>query len=207
MMIAQALGEIEKANPTVTCRPFTAAHLEDTSLSLAPDQIPRVLGMLLPDPAKIIRLDYGVLKEVIIYIMNSPSRAAPTRFGDLPELSEKIQLNSLCKAWGDLIRNGARQSGHVTNYFSKNSTFMKQALRDHLVEHYERVRDAKPSPSALSEGISREDLVFDDFRQALLPVNASFAEELAVATLIGYYFETCDVFDQRADKGTPNAST
>jgi hypothetical protein len=206
-MIAQALGEIGKANPTVSCRPFTAAHLEDTFLSLSADRIQDVLGMLLPDPAKIIRLDYGVLKEVVIHIMNSPSRATPTRFGDFPELAEKIQLNNLCSAWGDLIRKGARQSGHVDNYFSKNSTFMKQALRDHLVEHYQRVRDAKPSPSALSEGISREDLVFDDFRQALLPVNATVAEEGAVATLIGYYFETCDVFDQRADKGTPNAST
>ena len=205
MMIARALGGIEKANPTVTCRPFTAAHMEDAFLSLPADRLQNVLGMLLPDPSRAVRVDYGVLKEVIIHIMNSPSQSVIARFGDLPELGEKIRLNNLCSAWGDLIRNGARQSGHVEKYFSKNSTFMKQALRDHLVKHYLRVRDAKPSPTSLSVGVSREDLIFDDFRQALLPVNATVAEDAAVTTLIAYYFETCDVFEQRAHKGTPNA--
>lgn len=32
--IAQTLGKIEKVNPTVKCRPFTAGHLEDVFLSL-----------------------------------------------------------------------------------------------------------------------------------------------------------------------------
>ncbi len=204
--IAKALGEIEKVNPPVRCRPFTAGHLEDTFISLSPDQIPGVLGMLLPDPAKISQIDYGVLKEVITHIMTSPTRVAPTRFGDLPELGEKIRLNNLCSAWGDLIRKGARQSGHVDNYFSKNSTFMKQALRDHLVELYQQVRDAGRSLSILPVGVSREDLIFDDFRQELLPMNATVATETAVEILIGYYFEACDIFDPRADKDSPSAS-
>jgi hypothetical protein len=204
--IGQALGEIERANPLVKCRPFSAGHLEDIFMALSEDRISAVLGTHLPDPAKITRLDYGVLKEVIAHIMTSSARAAPTRFGDLPELSEKIRLNNLCSAWGDLIRKGARQSGHVDNYFSKNSTFMKQVLRDHLVEIYQRVRNAGRSLSALPEGINREDLIFADFRQALLPTNATVAAETAVEILIGYYFEACDVFDPYADKDLPNAS-
>lgn len=204
--IAKALGEIEKANPSVRCRPFTAAHLEDEFLSLSEDRIQNVLGMILPDPGKIIRVDYGVLREVVEYIMTSPSSAAPTRFGDLPELGEKIGLNNLCSAWGDLIRKGARQSGHVDKYFSKNSTFMKQALRDHLVERYQKVRDAGRALPALPTDINREDLIFDDFRQSLLPENATVAAEGAVEILIGFYFEACDVFDPHADKGSPNAS-
>jgi len=204
--IAQALSEIEKANPTVRCRPFTAAHLENIFINLPADGVRSVLGMLLPDPAKIIRVDYGVLKEVITHIMSSPSKAAPTRFGELPELGEKIRLNNLCSAWADLIRKGARQSGHVDNYFSKNSTFMRQALRDHLVELYRQVRDAGRSILVLPDGINREDLIFENFRQALLPMNATVAAEAAVEVLVGYYFETCDVFDPHADKDSPNAS-
>ena len=97
--------------------------------------------------------------------MTSPANAVPTRFGDLPELGEKIRLNNLCSAWGDLIRKGARQSGHVDSYFSKNSTFMKQALRDHLVEIYQRVLGAGRALKTIPHGINREDLIFDDFRQ------------------------------------------
>ena len=204
--IAQALGEIEKANPSVRCRPFTAGNLEDTFISLPPDQITGVLGTLLPDPTKISQVDYGVLKDVVTHIMTSPAKATPTRFGDLPELGEKIRLNNLSSTWADLIRKGARQSGHVDKYFSKNSTFMKQALRDHLVEIYRQVRDAGRFQSTLPVGISREDLIFDDYRQRLLPASATIATEAAVEILIGYYFEACDIFDPRADKDSPSAS-
>jgi hypothetical protein len=184
---------------------FTSSHLEDEFLGLPPEKMAGIIG-LLPDPAKIVQIDYVILRDVIAHIMTSPSKAVPTRFGDLPELNEKIWLNKLCSAWGDLIRKGTRQSGHVDNYFSKNSTFMKQALRDHLVEIYERVRDTGRALPALPAGISREDLIFDDFRQALLPDSATVAAEAAVEIVIGYYFEACDVFDPHADKDTPNAS-
>lgn len=94
----------------------------------------------------------------------------------------------------------------MDNYFSKNSMFAKQALRDHLVQLYQQVRDAGRALPAVPAGISREDLIFDDFRLSLLPANATVAGEAAVEILIGYYFEACDVFDPHADKDSPNAS-
>ena len=201
----KALEELKKANQGITFRVFTSGHLEDEFLGLPPEKMDGIIG-LLPDPAKIVQIDYGVLRDVIAHIMASPSNAAPSRFGDLPELGNKITLNNLCSAWGDLIRKGARRSGHVDNYFSKNSTFMKQALRDHLVELYQKVRDAGRALSALPAGISREDLIFDDFRRALLPENATVPAEAAVEIILSYYFEACDVFDPHADKDSPNAS-
>ena len=153
-----------------------------------------------------MRVDYGVLKDVIGHIMNSPARGSPTRFGDLPDLEKKIRLNHLCSAWADVVRNGARHAGHVETYFSKSSTFMRQALWDHLVNAYAEVRDAFKRPREMLPGISAEDLVFDEFRTRLLPQNASRAVEDAVEIIIGFYFETCDVFDPHASKGTPSAS-
>jgi len=203
--IAKALEEIGKANQGVTCRVFTASHLEDEFLSLPPGKLDEIIG-LLPDPTRIVQIDYSVLRDVVAHIMNSPSKAVTTRFGDLPELGEKIRLNNLCSAWGDVIRKGARQSGHVDNYFSKNSNFLKQALRDHLVEIYQRVRDAGRALQTIPDGINREDLIFDDFRRALLPGNATISAEAAVEILIGYYFEACDIFDPHADKESPSAS-
>jgi hypothetical protein len=203
--IAQALSEIERVNPSVRCRPFTAGHLEDVFVSLPLDQIIGVLGML-PNPRKITTVDYGVLAEVVIHIMTSPTKTTPTRFGDLPELDEKIRLNNLSGIWAELVRKGARQSGHVDNYFSKNSTFMKQALRDHLVQNYQEARDVGRARIAFPDGINREDIIFDDFRQRLLPANPTFATEAAVEVLIGYYFEACDIFDPHADKDSPSAS-
>ncbi len=204
--IVKALEAIGKKNAGVKCSLFTAGHLESEFMSLSPEGIHAVLGAIIPDPSRMIKVDYGVLKEVIAHIMNSPATGSPTRFGDLPDLSEKIRLNHLCGAWADLVRKGARHAGHIEAYFAKNSTFMKQALRDHLVKVYSAVRDAFKKPSKEMVGLSIEDLVFDDFRIHLLPKNATRSVEDAVEIIIGFYFEACDVFDPNADKGTPSAS-
>jgi hypothetical protein len=203
--LAAALGDLERQNPNVRCRPFTAAHLEDAFVNLPPSGIHNVLGAMLPDPSRVVSVDYGVLREVIAYIMSSPSAQAPTRFGDLPTIGDKIALNNLCAAWADLIRRGARLAGHVDAYFAKNSTFMKQSLRDHIVARYRLARDVGLAHTKVPSSVSREDLVFEELRDALLPTCATVAEEAAVSILLGYYFETCDIFDPHADEASPSA--
>ena len=105
-----------------------------------------------------------------------------------------------------LLRNAAQRAGHVDTFFGKNSTFTKQALKDHMIAVYEPIRDAGRMIKTLPTGISREDLVFADFRESLLPAQANEATAYALDILIGYYFESCDVFDPLVDKGVPNAS-
>lgn len=204
--IEKALLKIQKSHRGITCTPYSAADLEDEFMSLPPDGMQAVLNAIIPDPARIITVDFSVLKEVIDHIMSSPARSVQTRFDDLPDLAEKIRLNHLSGPWADVIRNGARHAGHIESYFAKNSTFMKQALRDHLVKIYVAVRDGLKKPSKLPSGISIEDLVFDEFRNHLLPKNATRPVEDAVEIIIGFYFEACDVFDPKAMKGDPSAS-
>lgn len=202
--IAQALSDIEASYPAVRCRPFTAAILEDVFMSLDADRMQSVLGAMLPDPSKIVRVDYGALRDVVTHIMSSPVNAAPTRFGDLPDLDEKIRLNNLCSAWADAIRGGARRAGHVDGYFSKNSTYTKQTLRDHVAEMYRRAREVSLSMPAPPLGINREDIAFAELREKMLP-NATVAAEAAVDILIGYYFEACDVFESPTDEDHADA--
>lgn len=204
--LAAALSDLEGKNPTIRCRPFPAGQLEDTFMGLPPTGMSNVLCALLPDPSRIVTVDYGVLREVINHVMTSPAADVPTRFGDLPTLGEKIALNNLCGAWSDLIRSGARRSAHVDGYFAKNSTFMKQSLRDHMVERYQTAKEAGLSHEHIPPGVSREDLIFEEFRASLVPPSATVAEESAVTILIGYYFESCDVFDPHTEKVTPSAS-
>ena len=198
--VGKALSEIEKANPGVVCRPYTTGQLEDDFLGLSTESIQSILGGILPNPSGIVRVEYSQLREAIEHIMGAPADSVSTRFGPLPSLDEKIALNNLCGAWADLVRKGARLAGHVDNYFSKSSNFMKQALRDHLVNTYRRIRDTMVSPSVLPAGISIEDLLFDEFRLALLPPKAARSVEDAVEIIIGYYFEACDVFEPPASK-------
>ena len=203
--IAQSLAAIEKKHPTIKCLPLTTGNLEDLFLSLPASEIVNIVGMF-PDPSRIVSIDYGILREVISHIMDSPTSSAATRWGDLPELEEKIRLNDLCSRWSDLIRAGARQSGRVDDYFKKNSQFLKQQLRDHLVGVYQLARDAWRDIVAKPQDIEAADFVFLRFREELLPANSTHSVEAAVDVLIGYYFEACDVFDPHSGKESPSAS-
>lgn len=200
--ISQALASLETKNPGVQCRPFLASDLEDEFMSLDMNGVQKVLGALLPDPARIERLDYGVLKEVIAHIVSAPASDAETRFGSLPNIEEKVQLNNLCSTWGEVISAGARQTGHVDNYFRSNSKFSKQTLRNHMVGTYEQARQAAASTLELPEGRSKQDLIFDDFRTRLTPAGATVSMVNATDVLIAYYFEACDVFDPHAPTRT-----
>lgn len=203
--IAQSLAAIENNHPTITCRPLTTGNLEDLFLSLPASEIVNIVGMF-PDSSRIISIDYGILREVIAHIMDSPTSSAATRFGELPELEEKIRLNDLCSRWSDLIRAGARNSGRVDDYFKKNSQFLKQQLRDHLVGVYQLARDTWRDIPEKPQAIEPADFVFHRFREELLPANSTLSVEAAVDVLIGYYFEACDVFDPHSGKESPSAS-
>jgi hypothetical protein len=203
--LAMALGDLESQHKGVVCRPFTAAHLEDVFMGLSLGAMQDVLGSVIPNPSRVSAIDYGVLREVIEHIMNSPSGRVTTRFGDLPTVNDKIVLNNLNGPWADIIRQGARQSGHVDAYFAKNSTFMKQALRDHIAECYRAACESYAQYSSLPTSVSRQDLVFEELRAAFLPPASTFAVEAAVAVLLGYYFETCDIFESRTNEARSSA--
>jgi hypothetical protein len=205
-LIAKAIGLLSTNNPGITCLPYSAADLTNAFLELKSNQMQSVLGQMLPDPSRIRAVDFGVLRDVVLHIMNSPARAVPSRLGDLPQLGEKIRVNSLCEGWAALLKNAARRAGHVDSFFAKNATFGKQALKDHLVAAYQPVRDSGRAIATLTKGVSREDIVFANFRQSLIPPEATQATEDALDILIGYYFEACDVFDPNAPREAANAS-
>jgi hypothetical protein len=144
---------------------------------------------------------------VIEYIMTTPAGAVETRFGDLPELGDKIRLNHLCSAWADLIRNSARHSGHVDKYFARNSRFTKQALRDHLVHAYQIARDQVQPDEPVRPNVSAEDVVFHGFRTGLFPDDATRPMCDAVDIVIAYYFEVCDIFAPGETSETGDASS
>ncbi len=200
--IAQELGNLETANG-IPCRPFVAADLEDFFCGLDDSKIEHVLGSLVPNPSTISRPRFDALSKVVDYILSSPANVLQPRFGELPDIDEKVKLNELSCCWADLVRSGCRQVGHVDDFFRKNSRFVKQHLRNHMIETY---RGAKEWALQQTKLTHLPDAVFMEFRQRLMPAEATIAHAQAVDILVAYYFEACDVFDPFAEPGSPNAS-
>lgn len=196
LTIAEALSDLETAKGVI-CRAFSAGNLEDEFMSLDATGMEAVLNGPIVDGSHIHSLDFAAVNEVIQYVLDIPASDIETRFGELPEVDQKVQLNGLASAWADLVRAGARQSGHIEAYFTKNSLFLRKTVRDHVVGAYSESQAA--IPAKVPEGVRRVDLVFSDFRQRITPPGAKVGVLGAVDSLIGYYFEACDIFDPFVD--------
>jgi hypothetical protein len=202
--IEQALNGLRKKNEEITFAQYCCRDLETDFMALPDTEWDRILGMPVPDPARIGNLDYSVLGEVIRFIMCADISDSETRLDLPPELDEKIQLNRLAKRHAVHIQNGALLAGHIDKYFKANSSFALSELRDHVVGHYETAKKVvQEDPPTKSPTV---DAVFDLFRRSLFPKYAATATANAVDAVIGYFFEACDVFDPKAAKDLPGAS-
>lgn len=192
LTIEEAISDLQAAKGVV-CRAFSAGQLEDEFMSLGATGMEAVLNGPIVDGSHVRGLEFAAVKEVIKFILDIPASDLETRFGELPEVDEKIKLNELASAWADLIRAGARQSGHIEAYFNKNSAFLQKRVRDHIVGAYEESQRVIPTDT--SGDVRRVDFVFADFRSRITPPGAKVGVLGAVDSLIGYYFEACDIFD------------
>ena len=203
--IGLCLQRLRAAHKSIHFASYGAADLEGDFFSIADTEWDRILGGAVPDPDRIVGLDYSVLGEVVRHILACEVDEEESRMDLPPELDEKIELNLLSRANAARIANGALQAGHIERYFRANSAFALSELRDHVVGVYEAAKQAVVS--APPDGLTVVDAVFHVFRRNLFPRQATAAATVAVDAIIGYFFEACDVFDPTpSSKGLPGAT-
>jgi hypothetical protein len=195
---------IRNAND-IDARSFLAANLEDYALELAEDQLADVLNCPIPEIGPLESVDFSVLREVVAHVMASRRPQHSTTALRVPDFREKIQFNGLTSQVADLLRYAAYQIDAVDDYFSKNSSFAKQDLRDRLNEIYIQSRTTVAVQGASAEYLS--DLVFFRVADKMTPAHAdsrlymAAAIQEAVFIVMAYYFEACDIFED------PDATT
>jgi len=185
----------------IDASPFLAHHLEDEAMQLSPDQLFDVIQSPIPRTDLLPSVDYSVLREVVGHVMRNLVPVSREALLKAPDFTTKIEFNGLTASVGHLLHVAARQTEVIDDYFSKNSTFAKQELRDKLnglYLHRRRIVNKK-DPSELA------DLVFFDLLEAMIPSDFQQRDRKAEAqnaalVVIVYYFEACDVFE------TPDAT-
>jgi hypothetical protein len=199
------LDTLRKTHPGIELSQYCCRDLEADFMSLPAGEWDGVLGGAIPDPSRVMMLDYTVLGEVIRHILAADVPESAARLDLPPELEQKIKLNDLSEVAAARIQYGALLNGRIERYFEANSPFARDELRDRVVGVFEAAKAsvARDGPPA-NESIA--DRVFLLFRRNLFPRNASVATAIAVDAVVGYYFEACDVFDPHALEDQPGAS-
>ena len=183
----------------VAASAFLAKDLEALALSLAEDELVDVIGTPIPEPGVLRTVDFTVLREVIVHVLKEPTLYSPSVLLRAPDFDDKIRFNGLSVRLASLLTVGSYQSEAVTDYFSKNSTFARQELRDRLNSMYTTTREEVAALGYSDTEIG--DFVFFkllDLMTATYPAatdQKKLAQDAAIV-IIAYYFEACDIFEE-----------
>jgi hypothetical protein len=113
----------------IECEILTCKDLEDVFLKIDEDKMIDILGGIIPDPLNITNVEYGVMQEVIAFLLKSKAPKIKEEIPPNPDFEKKIQFNSLSKAVADFLNAGQRQNFVINDFFELNSKFIKEELR------------------------------------------------------------------------------
>lgn len=165
----------------------TPKDLENILFTLTDDQILNVTDFL-PDPSKIIALDYSILTEVISFIMKLSYSTASDGKLKLPDWDNKIKFNNLSTKPTQCLNNGYIHVGSLEKYLKNNGDFLADELKKKIREIYESEK--------------RNDKIGDDLFWAIVNKAApkdKISYQTAVIVIMAKYFETCDIFEEPED--------
>jgi hypothetical protein len=187
--IHSQLADIEKTY-NIKADTFLSNHLEDVFLSLNEEKALSIIGGFLPNPLNISNVDISSLCEVIDHLLHFESDFKDERFPENPDFEKKIRFNNLSDEYAMLLKVAYRQTYIIDDYFTFQSSFLKQDLKQVFADFYTQALVAIP------ENIEcRSDIVFQKILENASPKNTKPFND-AVLVLMSHYFESCDIFEE-----------
>lgn len=193
--IETALATIKKDHKLDEASPFYAQHVERIFWELSDEDKFELLGLVsLPDPEELEAFEFLEFTELLQHLMESPTSALLSTLGKVPDFSEKVQFNGLSDAVGRVLEHGSYQQGFIEDYFERiPNDFTRKDVRDRLRAIY--LQQVEEIGSKISDEVEAPgDLVFFALLEQITPQD-KIAIGSAAISLIAYYFEKCDVFE------------
>jgi hypothetical protein len=181
--VQQLLLDFEASNPGICIEPWSLEELRLTFRKLSLDDKTSWFG-LAPSDATRMNLGFADLKVVIERIATLP---APT-IAEVKEVpTGKIEANALSEAVARLLKEGMIKSRLVADFLSRwHDETLGERLAEAFKAKYLRLR-GDFGPNQLFAEL--QSWAGGDHR-------GTPEHELAVLTVLAYYFERCDIFEE-----------
>jgi hypothetical protein len=183
----EELSKLSNKYENISFSTFLPKDLEDIFLNLDEDKIMSIIGGI-PNVDSINNMDYKILNEVVKHLMNYKTSYTPPITPENPDFNKKIEFNNLSKYTGSLLTLANYQSYILDEYFSSNSEFTKNELRDIFNSLYQEAL------KSIEEQENKSDLVFFYILDKASPSSEKALKD-SVLVLMSYYFEYCDIFE------------
>jgi hypothetical protein len=181
--IVKKLLDLDNKSPGPSVNHWGYPEIRLEAFGLSDDEIALVLGPV-PTTNHIVGLRFEELRDVLLVIGDmDPPADIPIR----PVPPDKLSSNRLSANSQILLTNGMAKAGLVGEFFANwwdpgLGDRVAQAFRD----HYEALRDAGMQPDDIFERL---------YVMAGGEDQSSPKHQVAVLTVLAYFFEQCDIFE------------
>lgn len=127
---------------------------------------------------------------MIDHLLNSERKPKEERFPNDPNFDKKIRFNNLSEEYAMFLRVAFQQTYMIDDYFTYNSSFIKQDLKLVFSESYTKTQESIPQSIE-----NRSDIIFQKIWDDASPRNTSPFRNAALV-LMSHYFESCDIFKE-----------
>ena len=181
--VQKLLLDFEAANPGIRLDPWCLEELRLIFRMLSDDDKASWFGLAPTDETK-ISLGFGALQVVLERIAALPAPPM-TDVKDVP--TGKIEANALSEAVARLLKEGMIKSPLVADFLAQwHDETLGERLAEAFKAEYRRLR-----------GVHVPNQIFAELQSWAGGDQRGVPEhELAVLTVIAYYFERCDIFEE-----------
>ena len=165
------------------------AELRAIAMSLALHQLEDIFGAV-PSGRALERLDFQALQPILLAIQRQEPDAEPSM---VAPSAEKLERNALSVDAAGLLRQGRRREQLVEAFFAG---WPDPALGEEIAQAFRaRYRALK------SVGLSPDD-IFGELQAFAGGMNGEPARQGAVLAVLSYFFERCDIFEDKIGADT-----
>ena len=181
--VQQLLLDFERANPCVRLEPWCLEELRQIFRTLSSEDKASWFGPAPTDATK-LKLGFADLKVVLERIAALPMPLM-TDVQDVP--TGKIEANALSEAVGRLLKEGMIKTHLVQDFLSQwHDETLGERLAEAFKAEYARLR-----------GQQTPNEIFSNLQAWAGGTSRGTPEhEIAVNTVLAYYFERCDIFEE-----------
>jgi len=177
------LQSYKKKYPDIDFEVMVNADLDKIFLSLGDEERIDIVGF--PFLSGNIKIEFGVIKEVVDFLMRKEDCSDFREFLDVPDFDEKIKINRLSKRVTALLNEGLLKTGELRSFFEFNTDYIERELQIRFNNLYQEAKKSHPEDP---------DLMYFYIRKAASPREHSAIYQV-IDILMAYYFEACDIFE------------
>lgn len=182
--VQEVILNFGEANPDIKIESWGLEEFRVIFRRLSADDLASWFGSV-PDEETKARLGFDDLRPVLESISR---RAAPAVTTVKAVPMGKIEANALSESVATLIKNGMSKAPLVERFFAQwHDEYLGETVAEAFREEYQRLRDLPLTPNE----------IFSELQSwAGGSRRGSPEHEMAVFTVLAYYFERCDIFEE-----------